>query len=195
MNQEDRYLIDPYGIDLEGAVICGELSLAFINVSFPLRFKACRFENSVDLSYAEVKLLEFPGARMPGLSAVGIRVRGDMKLNDVFSCHEQVNLAGAVIDGDLDCSGGTFGAPTSTDFIALVADGLKIDGNVFLSEQFKAHGEVRLLGSSIGLNLDCEDGTFANKHGPSFRQTAQILKATFFFVGNLRLTDLSVCPG
>lgn len=42
-------------------------------------------------------------------------------------------------------------------------DGAKIEGDVFLRNGFKAEGGVRLLGASIGGDLDCEKGEFINK--------------------------------
>ena len=44
----------------------------------------------------------------------------------------------------------------------LAADGLTTTGGVNLRNGFSAEGEVRLLGASIGGNLDCVDGKFHN---------------------------------
>ncbi len=43
------------------------------------------------------------------------------------------------------------------------ADGLKVEGNVFLRDGFKAEGGMRLLGAIIGGNFDCENSQFINK--------------------------------
>ena len=45
------------------------------------------------------------------------------------------------------------------------ADGLEVEGNVFFREGSRAEGEVRLLGTSIGGDLDCSGGQFINKGG------------------------------
>ena len=45
------------------------------------------------------------------------------------------------------------------------ADRLRVTGSVFLSEGFKAEGEVRLVGATIGGQLSCIKGTFLNKGG------------------------------
>ena len=47
----------------------------------------------------------------------------------------------------------------------ILADGLKVRGPMFLRNGFKAEGEVRLLGATIGGNLDCEKGEFINPDG------------------------------
>ncbi|MEA3225993.1 MAG: hypothetical protein U9Q07_08585, partial [Planctomycetota bacterium] len=44
-------------------------------------------------------------------------------------------------------------------------DGLKVEGNVFLSKGFEAEGEVRLVGATIGGSLECNKGQFINPNG------------------------------
>ncbi len=39
---------------------------------------------------------------------------------------------------------------------AIAADGLKLEGDLFLRNGFHAEGEVRLLGATIGGNLDAD---------------------------------------
>jgi len=45
------------------------------------------------------------------------------------------------------------------------ADGLKVEGCVFLRDEFKAEGEVRLPGARIGGNLECDGSEFINEEG------------------------------
>ena len=47
----------------------------------------------------------------------------------------------------------------------VAADGVKIDGNVFLRDRFRAEGEVRLLGALIGGDLDCTAAQLSNPNG------------------------------
>jgi hypothetical protein len=47
----------------------------------------------------------------------------------------------------------------------LLADGAKIDGSVFLRNHFKAEGEVRLIGATIGGNLECDGAQLSNSNG------------------------------
>jgi len=44
----------------------------------------------------------------------------------------------------------------------ITADGVTVTGDVCLREKFHATGEVRLLGASVGGDLTCRGGTFAN---------------------------------
>jgi len=48
---------------------------------------------------------------------------------------------------------------------AIVADGLKLEGDIFLNEGFHAEGAVRLLGATIGGDLLADGGTFKNPNG------------------------------
>lgn len=47
----------------------------------------------------------------------------------------------------------------------LAADGVRIDGSVYLRNGFRADGEVRLLGATIGGDLDCSRGRLHNPNG------------------------------
>jgi hypothetical protein len=48
---------------------------------------------------------------------------------------------------------------------AIVADGLNVEGGVFLRNRYHAEGEVRLLGATIGGDLNAQGGTFTNPGG------------------------------
>ena len=62
------------------------------------------------------------------LDADGIVVKSDVSFNQGFSSKGSVRLLGAQIDGQLDCSGGTFADPPSKELPesgdALLADGI-----------------------------------------------------------------------
>ena len=70
-----------------------------------------------------------------------------------------VNLCGATIGGDLDCSGGKF---TNEGNEALVAQRANVTGSVRLGESFQALGMVVLHSATIGGDLNCSGGEFTN---------------------------------
>jgi hypothetical protein len=70
-----------------------------------------------------------------------------------------VHVAGANIEGDLDCEGGSFKNPGQN---ALEAGRAKVNGNVYLRSGFNAGGEVSFIGAEIGGDLDCAGGSFKN---------------------------------
>jgi len=98
-----------------------------------------------------------------GLCVVGARVEGDLDLSFarlpfplvLLSCAipNEMSLLGARVASI--ALGGTHTGP-------ITADGLEVAGGLFLSEGFHATGEVRLLGSRIRGNLQCNGGTFDN---------------------------------
>ena len=110
---------------------------------------------------------EFRNEGGDALSADLAKIGGSVNLREGFQAFGEVRLLGATIGGNLDGVGGEFrnegcddqGNPRK----ALSADGAKIAGDVRLREGFRAFGEVRLLGATIGGDLDCVGGEFRNE--------------------------------
>jgi len=96
------------------------------------------------------------------LDAGSAQIGSSLHLNNGFHAHGTVNLAGAKIGGELDCSDGTFRNPGR---IALNAEDIKTSRRVFLPEGFMAEGEVLLSGAKIGGRLECRNGKFHNPGG------------------------------
>src|SRR5262249_55400059 len=81
-----------------------------------------------------------------------------------FRAAGQVSLLGAEIHGELSCTGGKFLNRTDTgDGFALVAQGAKIEGSIFLNDNFLAEGRVWLRNAEIGGSLDCRKGKIINR--------------------------------
>ena len=101
------------------------------------------------------------------LDAYALKVGGDMFLGDGFNADGEVKLTTANIGSDLHCEGGTFNNPPTKknpDAIALGAYGLKVGGQMLVSDGFDADGEVKLTAANIGSSLDCKGGTIKS-HG------------------------------
>jgi len=98
----------------------------------------------------------------------GLTVKSGVVLRQGFEAQGEVRLLGAIIGGNLDCSGNPESGIKGGQFInpngyTLNGDGMKVDGAVFLRDGFKAEGEVRFVGATIGTNLECDNGQFINK--------------------------------
>ena len=92
------------------------------------------------------------------LVAGGMKVGGSVYLDQLdgpFTATGAVWLARADIASDLACSGAQLGK--NRDGIGLLADGIRVGGEVFLREGFTADGAVRLLGADITGDLSCRD--------------------------------------
>src|SRR5712692_3660291 len=100
------------------------------------------------------------------LIANGAKVGGAVLLRDGFAAEGMVWLSGVEIGGNLDCDGGKFQNPAVANLAesgrALIAEGAKVAGGVYLRNRFAAEGTVWLSGAEIGGSLDCDGGKFQN---------------------------------
>lgn len=91
-----------------------------------------------------------------------------------------LSLAGSRLDGDCD------------------GDRLQCGGSIMLDDGFHAHGEVRLIGATIGGNLECTSGRFESATGEALScDGARIagdvaLDNEFHATGTVRLTGASI---
>jgi len=80
----------------------------------------------------------------------------------------------------------------------IFADGMKVEGDVFLRDGFKAQGEVRLLGVTIGGDLDCVKGQFVNAKGNALSADGMQVEGSVFLgngfeaQGNVRLLGVKI---
>jgi hypothetical protein len=65
----------------------------------------------------------------------------------------------------MNCAGASF---LSQEGFALLADGLRVKGDVGLCGAFRATGEIRLIGATVGGDLVCSTATFHNPGGIAF---------------------------
>ncbi len=101
-------------------------------------------------------------ALVAGGMKVGSSVYLDQYLDDRFTAAGAIWLARAEIGGDLACSGAQLGS--NRDGTGLLAEGVKIGGQVFLREGFATDGAVRLLGADITGDLSCRAAVLGNDH-------------------------------
>jgi hypothetical protein len=101
-------------------------------------------------------------ALVAGGMKVGASVYLDHYLDDRFTAAGAIWLARAEIGGDLACSGAQLGS--NRDGIGLLAEGVRVGGQVFLREGFATDGAVRLLGADITGDLSCRAAVLGNDH-------------------------------
>jgi hypothetical protein len=158
--------VDPKGVQVHGAVVVGPLDLSFVIVPFPFNLLRCRLTHTANLISAEIPLLGLTGCSIGMLLADRLVTKGDVFLRHGFHAQGWVRLIGAKIGGKLDCVNGTFQNQALSDAegagTALSAEGIRVDGDVFLCGEFVADGEVRFRGARIGGDLICAGGIFRN---------------------------------
>ncbi|MEQ8844507.1 MAG: hypothetical protein RIB58_06605 [Phycisphaerales bacterium] len=155
-------LVSDQGVHLFNARIEGELNLSGARVPFDVFLVSCVLDKPVLALSAVCRTLKFCQCALAGLTADGLRASGDLSMSHGCRCAGTVRIAGASIEGSLDCHGSIIDAK---GIKALVADGAHVSGNVLLRDGFRAIGEVRLLGARIQGNLDCVGGYLDNRHG------------------------------
>lgn len=189
VERESSELLDPAGIHIHAARLSSDfgsnttLDLSNLQIPFPLVLKCCRVECPINLTNAKIRALDLSGSWVCALWGDSLTSEGSVLLRDGFRADSAVHLVGAEVGGDLSCSGGTFlsirasnagqlssprpalNFPDEDENDALVADGIKVAGNVRLRHKFRAEGAVYLRGARIGGELTCSKGTFSNRGG------------------------------
>lgn len=140
----------------------------------------------------------------------GLSCDGDVFLGGGFHAAGQVRLTRATIRRELNCGHGSFSAPRSrTDrdgappdlgrtSRAIDAEGLTIDGSVYLNDRFRSVGEVFLFRSNIGQQLDCAGGRIVNPGGTALELSGARVHGDvrlirgFSAVGAVKLSRASV---
>jgi uncharacterized protein YjbI with pentapeptide repeats len=127
-------------VDLSGSNLTGPLFLLNANITSQL---ICRKTRLMGRG-------EDGNALMAGRMKVGAGVF----LDQGFTAAGAVWLRGADITGQLNCRGARL-TGADTDGLALIADGMKITGDVFLDQGFATAGAVRLHSTHIAGQLSC----------------------------------------
>jgi hypothetical protein len=163
--------LDPRGVQLSGARIEGALDLEGVIGTAGMNLTDCRLSHPVVARDAEFPWLELEGCRLPALLADRLRVTGGLFLRRGFHAtgweHRAVRLPGARIGGNLECDGAVL---TSVSGVALHAEGIRVEGSVFLRRGFSATadselGAVLLSGGFIGRSLNLLNSKLINTSG------------------------------
>jgi hypothetical protein len=136
----------------------------------------------------------FANGHKTALDANGLVVEADLLLDQGTEFDGEVNLAGAHIGRNFDCTQAKFHNPGDA---ALTADRIRVDGDMIFSQGTSFDGQVNLPGAEIGGSLDCTDATFNNPHGVALyleRATVEHAAKMFpsMFTGKLDLRHAKV---
>jgi hypothetical protein len=143
--------IDPKGLRVYAATIPGKLDLRNCRIPVTLDFQRCSMKGEINLLSAETRGIYFLDSYFDGdITADEIDIHGPLILRrNSFS--GTIRLLGAKIESDLDSTGAKLKATGN----ALILDGSKIGGFVFLINGFESEGTIRMLGAKIERQLDC----------------------------------------
>lgn len=168
-----------------------------------LRGEGIRVDGDMNLDLTMIGIVEIPGAVVGGhLTCTGAKFRGGTKddgdseifaldaqrlsvgghlcFNNGFTATQEINLAGAVVGGQLQCDGGRF---LNQNGNALFLQGARIKQDVHFDDGFESKGYVNLAGARIGGDLNCQRSRFYNPGGFALRVDGAKMK------GNLILSN------
>ncbi len=125
---------------------------------------------TVRLAGADIRgQLACRGAKLTGrgedgyaLAGDGIKVGGDVFLDEGFTASGTVRLLGGDIAGQLNCGGARLTGRGESDY-ALDCDRIKVGGHMFLTKASTTSGAVRLLGADIAGQLNCHGARLAGR--------------------------------
>ena len=180
-------------VRLRGAQVVGQLNLGGQKLRCPLELNQCHVGHRLDLAKAEAPNVSLRGSHLQSrLSARRLQVAHTLNLTG-SRCEGGVALPAAHISGQLACTEAVFTNPTGD---ALSADGLVVDGGMFLGK-VQCTGEVRLAGAHIGGQLACIEAVFTNPTGDALSADGLVVDGDMFLTkvqctGQVRLAGAHI---
>lgn len=148
----EKYIlkIDSKGIKFSGVYISGTFDFSFCNTDLAFEFKNSVFEKEINISDSKIRFLDLTGSSIQFLIAFRLICKSDIYLSDGFYSNGEIDLMSAYLGGSLNCTNGEF---VNEKGITLNCNGVKINGGVFLNENFKAKGKIDFRSSQISKSL------------------------------------------
>jgi hypothetical protein len=146
--------VPPKGIRIRGARIEGPLDFEGATLLHRLSLIRCAIPEGILLTDARARRIDLSGSYIRGLHADGLAVEGDLVL-----------------------SGARLENPNGD---ALVADGMTVEGSVFLDRGFHATGAVRLVRARIQEVLICRGARLENPNGDALSTDGMTVEGSVF---------------
>ncbi|GAA1141851.1 hypothetical protein [Streptomyces javensis] len=193
-------------VEIQGAVVHGELNLEDVNSPASLHLKGCYFLHPVIMRNARLARVALDGSRLESLDARGLHVTQDVSLGrfevhkgrkpQAFTVTNGVLLDGARIKGDLICTGAHL---ESNEGPAFSGEGIRVR-NLLLDEmtvetkgskevqsrdkESAEKGAIQLSGAYVtGGLVDCRMSTVKNSVGHGFQGNGLRVRGSMFFGG------------
>jgi hypothetical protein len=166
---EARPYIDAIGLRVLACTIIGDLRLNECRNLPSLWLLRCEIKGKVTLQGAETSGVYFMNSHIEGgISAARVVVHGPVYLEE-FSSPREIRLLGAQIEDQLIFTGAKLTGPEAENksddspapVDSLVLDGARIGGDALFNQKFECAGRLRLLGASIGGQLNFMGATVA----------------------------------
>jgi hypothetical protein len=183
-------LVPSRGVSLRGVTVAGKIDLYRSNVPFSVSIYDCLFTNGLNISHAKLQELDLRNCCSAAVQARAVQINENLYF--LTSCvFGGLDFIDANIGGDFDFSGGfAFFGMKAEDLkkqgVALNLHDAKVAGDVRLGDKFRALGQVRLIGATIGRSLTCGGGKFKGGGQTAIdARRAQLSGNVFFTTGFL----------
>ena len=170
------------GIRLQGAWITGDFDCTRQNLLRPISVIHTVFEQKLILRNAKVPSLDLTASRVISLDGTQL-LCGDIKLCNNFESLNEIKLIEAHIKGNLDLSKSII---RDMDGYAILAQGIKVEGNVLLNNEFNAIGEVCFDRAQIHGDLNCRTGNFHNRQAYSLKAQRTHIEGSVYMTAGFR---------
>ncbi|MDX3746222.1 membrane-associated oxidoreductase [Streptomyces sp. AK08-02] len=147
---------------LSGALITGQLKLAYAVVDHPLHLRHCHFDESPDLYGTRLRQLNLRGSVLPSINLASTRIDGPLRMTDC-RVRGTVWLAGAEIAGALFMDGTE--VTTSDPSVPVLQLHQAVLGDGFAAPGLRVRGEIRLDGATVGGSISLDDADLGNPGG------------------------------
>jgi hypothetical protein len=177
-------------VHVRGARVTGRLDLEYAALTRPLTLRDCHFDEPVELTEAAAPAIRLPGCHLPGLVGRQLRTTGDLVLDHAVT--GELDLASAHIGGRL-----ALNAAHVRGGVAVNGEGLTVVRAVECREGFRAEGEIRLTGATLGA-LEFSGATLSNPASYAIAGMGITVEQNLFFrhgsraEGEVRLIDARV---
>lgn len=156
-NAEARARIGRQGICLSYARIRGRLNLARLHCEFPLTLRHCFIPGGVYAPYSQFGFIDLRASHTQDFVARKLVTKASLWLGDGLKVADGIRLEGASIGGSVYLDGSEV---TGRNKPAINLEYTRITDSLVMRRGFRAVGPVRLFGTSVGVSIDMESGTF-----------------------------------
>ncbi|WZH54345.1 MAG: hypothetical protein PIR53_10220 [Nocardioides alkalitolerans] len=160
---------DPRGISLVGLVIIGDLTLSSCKLNIPLSISGSHVLGKVELTDSRTMRLKLSDHRSPTVYHEPVSLSGAEIDGALFAASAQfrdgLSMISTSIHGLVSLFNADFSATTRNS--ALIADGLRVEGDTLLSEA-SMHASVSMRRSEIGGDLMLGGVSFDRPYAAAF---------------------------
>ena len=163
-------------VQIAGARLTGTVDISHAKLSIGAHFSRCIFDDQCIMLNTRARTLILESSVVLSINATGALFDGFLGIIQ-SRIQGSLLLSHAEIDRSLVLSGSRILGDAG---IAVIADQLRVGGDVRLDEAFHCTGVVRMLGARIGGNLTCSGGLFENPEDVALAADAAVVGSGVF---------------